>query len=706
MTAVESAPEDSGGGTPGVWGSWGPWSACSRSCSGGVMEQTRPCLPGSYRARGGRRPGIPARTFAGHVVSAVRTSVPLHRSRDEARAPAGFNASRQGPLLRGSRHPPARGREPTVERSDPVEQAEFSEPGTLSQLEDAESLPSGLPGILWFLVNALVVFSCGSLPSPCALCCRYLKKRQFLQTAWKVIEELDLKPGVRNPAVFLSPVSRTRGPIGPGKYGYGKAPYILPLQTDSAHSPQRLRRQRPSALHSRSQGASGLSHDYSAPAHQAPRYGPLYRSDSGPGSALQVSEASIYQLPLTHDQGFPAGSSLFHGPETGSSHGLGTPRAAQSFSQPARTTAISCIGTYRQYKLCNTDVSTVLLVLGLGSRHACLSAVGKINDASVPLLMEADALKEIISEGITGYKAPVFACPESSRSIREVQCASYNNKPFMGRFYEWEPFAEAFFQKLAESTDEHEQYLYWEPEEHLLETKTFVQKEFSEMYGDYWESRRFSPIIIDTPSLEFTFSAIYLGELPHDWVLEVPREDILLVFQEGGTEAQWPVFTGGNLSRSQGGVTVSCPAGHLWPPLPTRLFSGQFILTSFWGFVYSHQAQYPTSLSAGHNRKLGFQHQSGTYDLGLGNAFPGQLWSWGVREFCSQDFTSSECYKDTKDRGQGGSQDSPKGTERGCSTQHLLCTFPCGFRADECIHVCVPSSQWERKTRELLRLCP
>lgn len=33
-------------------------------------------------------------------------------------------------------------------------------------------------------------------------------------------------------------------------------------------------------------------------------------------------------------------------------------------------------------------------------------------------------------------------CPESSRSIREVQCASYNNKPFMGRFYEWEPFAE------------------------------------------------------------------------------------------------------------------------------------------------------------------------------------------------------------------------------------------------------------------------
>lgn len=116
MAAAEGAPEDGGGGAPGVWGAWGPWSACSRSCSGGVMEQTRPCLPGSYRARSGPRPGTPARAFAGHVVSAVRTSVPLHRSREEPRGPAGLDASRQGPVLRGSRHPQARGREPAAER--------------------------------------------------------------------------------------------------------------------------------------------------------------------------------------------------------------------------------------------------------------------------------------------------------------------------------------------------------------------------------------------------------------------------------------------------------------------------------------------------------------------------------------------------------------------------------------------------------------
>lgn len=117
MAVADGSPEDSGGGSPGVWGSWGPWSACSRSCSGGVMEQTRPCLPSSYRGRGGSRPSGPTLPFAGHVVSAVRTSVPLHRSREEQRALVGSDASRPGPtVVRGSRHPQSRGREPSERR--------------------------------------------------------------------------------------------------------------------------------------------------------------------------------------------------------------------------------------------------------------------------------------------------------------------------------------------------------------------------------------------------------------------------------------------------------------------------------------------------------------------------------------------------------------------------------------------------------------
>ncbi|KAI5623766.1 thrombospondin type-1 domain-containing protein 4-like isoform X1, partial [Silurus asotus] len=33
-------------------------------------------------------------------------------------------------------------------------------------------------------------------------------------------------------------------------------------------------------------------------------------------------------------------------------------------------------------------------------------------------------------------------CSPTSRNIRDIQCSSYNNHPFMGRLYEWEPFNE------------------------------------------------------------------------------------------------------------------------------------------------------------------------------------------------------------------------------------------------------------------------
>lgn len=159
--------------------------------------------------------------------------------------------------------------------------------------------------------------------------------------------------------------SRTRGPIGPGKYGYGKAPYILPLQTDTTHTPQRLRRQRPSSRPSRSQEASASKQGYRPPTHHFSHNRPLYQSDSGPRSGLPPSEASIYQLPLTHDQNYPAASSLFHSPELSSNNGARPHGTSQAFSQHLRSTAISCIGAYRQYKLCNTNVSTQHLRLGL-----------------------------------------------------------------------------------------------------------------------------------------------------------------------------------------------------------------------------------------------------------------------------------------------------------------------------------------------------
>ncbi|KAL2300614.1 hypothetical protein Nmel_013497 [Mimus melanotis] len=340
------AAEDSSAGVPGLWGSWGPWSACSRSCSGGVMEQTRPCLPAYYRERGYRRPGRhfppseralphhsahfedPLAAYPGHVISAIRTSVPLHRSEEQPWA--GPRNSSQGgrAALRGSRHSqgPRHSAKPDRRYG----------PGTAS-LGNGSASELGLTG-----------------------------DTIDLELVKKTVKGCELKR------------SRSRNPIGPGKYGYGKVPYILPLQTDTGQQPQKLRRQRQSSRNHLFHQSPGLMSSYSQAAAPSLQHGSLYQEPAGPQAGHQGLGPSVYQSPS-----FPASQSLFHG-------GDSNPQALQGQPQPQRAAAIVCIGAYKQYKLCNTNM-----------------------------------------------------CPESSRNIREVQCASYNNKPFMGRFYEWEPFAEA-----------------------------------------------------------------------------------------------------------------------------------------------------------------------------------------------------------------------------------------------------------------------
>ncbi|TSK38384.1 Thrombospondin type-1 domain-containing protein 4 [Bagarius yarrelli] len=44
----------------------------------------------------------------------------------------------------------------------------------------------------------------------------------------------------------------------------------------------------------------------------------------------------------------------------------------------------------------------------------------------------------------------VNSCPPASRNIRDIQCSSYNNHPFMGRLYEWEPFNEVPGDQICE----------------------------------------------------------------------------------------------------------------------------------------------------------------------------------------------------------------------------------------------------------------
>ncbi|XP_072837751.2 thrombospondin type-1 domain-containing protein 4 isoform X1 [Pogona vitticeps] len=317
-----AAPEEDNAGIPGVWGSWGPWSACSRSCDGGVMEQTRPCLPGHYYERSYRRPGPywgsertlahqpqlrqedPLNAYAGHVISAIRTSVPLHRKEDPSRA-----------ALR----------------------AAFSLGGRNDSYPSNKGTSRG---------------------------------------------------GRLSPSLRRSPKSERRSknksPIGPGKYGYGKVPYILPLQTDTGQSPHKPRRHRQSARRAAHQQATGPEGPFPPLANPPQHPGSLFQDPQRLSARSPAASSHVYSPRNPHLQAFSASQSLFHGMDLSTRVPVSRPSQASA----RRAAVIVCTGAYKQHKLCNTN--------------ACLE----------------------------------------NRSIREVQCASYNIKPFMGRFYEWEPFAE------------------------------------------------------------------------------------------------------------------------------------------------------------------------------------------------------------------------------------------------------------------------
>ncbi|XP_041034135.1 thrombospondin type-1 domain-containing protein 4-like [Carcharodon carcharias] len=306
-------------GSPGMWGSWGPWSACSQTCGNGVKEQTRPCLPvttpyqrGIIYPRNGpsfsssdqsRSPTYSRyqkesmNLHSGHVFSALRPSLPLHRSKGHLKPELQSSASLSRnesqisqEILRGSRR-------------------------SLLQGQSAELA------------------------------------RRF----------------------------RTKSSIVPGKYGYGRVPYVLPLQTLVGQLSQQAKRQKRQRFggHRHSQNQKPIPFSQHFNVHQGGfQIKPLLQTSSSPN-----------HQPASHH------SQTFHSLQGANSNSDSSNLSSQDVQQTGQdthltaTNSITCTGAYKQYRLCNID-----------------------------------------------------SCPRSGRDIRELQCASYNNQPFMGQFYEWEPF--------------------------------------------------------------------------------------------------------------------------------------------------------------------------------------------------------------------------------------------------------------------------
>lgn len=138
-------------------------------------------------------------------------------------------------------------------------------------------------------------------------------------------------------------------------------PYILPLQTDTGQQPQKLRRQRQSSRNHAFHQSPSLMNSYSQSASPSLQHGNLYQEEGGPQAGHQVLGPSVYQT-----SSFPVSQNLFHSSDS-SHHGSASHQAVQGQPQPQRAAAIVCVGTYKQYKLCNTNVSLDFLYLILGS---------------------------------------------------------------------------------------------------------------------------------------------------------------------------------------------------------------------------------------------------------------------------------------------------------------------------------------------------
>lgn len=134
-------------------------------------------------------------------------------------------------------------------------------------------------------------------------------------------------------------------------------PYILPLQTDTGQEPQKLRRQRQSSRNHVFHQSPGLMNTYSQAASPSFPHGNLYQEEAGPQAGHQILGPSVYQSPS-----FPVSQSLFQSSDS-NHHGSASPQAVQGQPQPQQAAAIVCIGTYKQYKLCNTNVSLLFLYL-------------------------------------------------------------------------------------------------------------------------------------------------------------------------------------------------------------------------------------------------------------------------------------------------------------------------------------------------------
>uniref|UniRef100_A0A8C7G8E4 Thrombospondin type 1 domain containing 4 n=1 Tax=Oncorhynchus kisutch TaxID=8019 RepID=A0A8C7G8E4_ONCKI len=449
------------GGAPGSWGSWGPWSSCSRSCGGGVQEQNRPCLPSHTPSMGAvaypsRPDGHHPNQNPRHVVSALRPTVPLHRTNPGRPPPSNSNTSlaSRGELRdqqrdreanagrrRGSDSPiiPGKygyGRMPyVVSLQTDTGQRSGIETGTgLSHRQRRSPLSDPSPSATRHgghrpnpyrpLYNNPHLHSYSpvhhqppaplprSNPNPAPLPRSNPNPASLPRSNPNPASLPKSNPNPASPSrANLNPASQPRANPNPNpapQHRSNPNPASQPRANPNPNpnpipAPQHRSNPNPASQpranpnpNPAPQHRSNLNPASQPRANPNPNPAPQHRSNPNPASQPRANPNSNPNPAPQPNSNPPWSSSLY---QPSQRH---QPRQEQQHSSRQASAAQQPFG--RPYNPLPTS-----------------SCVGEHNQYKI---------------------CKNNACPPASRHIRAVQCSSYNSYPFMGRLYEWEPFNE------------------------------------------------------------------------------------------------------------------------------------------------------------------------------------------------------------------------------------------------------------------------
>ncbi|KAM4662978.1 ADAMTS-like protein 4 isoform 2-T2 [Discoglossus pictus] len=261
----------------GTWGTWSSWSVCSQTCGIGVIERSRTCLPPYQQV-----PWVPAVDPAPHILQThsqppfhderpnpypfgeARPSYPLHTDGEvappfiEPPVPRNPPSARYNPFNRHTRQETLpSGSQSMYQKRDrssyPRSSSNPNRGRTRPRLPETPQIgpPYGQDGL--YASEALSGPRRSHQDASSTFSRRNISRQDDSSAPWPFFPDSipllkpesweDLNPGRLSPTKEsrFTRRSHVRNAIKPGKYGYGKVPFALPLHKNKEES-QRFKR--------------------------------------------------------------------------------------------------------------------------------------------------------------------------------------------------------------------------------------------------------------------------------------------------------------------------------------------------------------------------------------------------------------------------------------------------------------------------------